>query len=90
MNMNTVSLVVRYVQQHPGCKHSSVIGQAADRDGQQRRRDALAFAVSARYIVRSAKRPWTYTPAVRQPDRIQYAPVDVAPLQAAQDRAQHQ
>lgn len=63
---NTLSLVVRYVQQHPGCKHSTVIGQADDREGQQRRRDAMALAICYGYIARSTKRPWTYVPVARQ------------------------
>jgi hypothetical protein len=57
---NTLQLVVHYVAAHPGCKHSTVTRQASDRDGQQRRRDALSLAVCQGLIVKSPKRPFTY------------------------------
>ena len=63
---NTLQLVVQYVAARPGVRHSTVIGRASDRDGQVRRRDALALAVCRGLIVRSTTKPWTYVAKTKE------------------------
>jgi hypothetical protein len=59
----SISRTVRYVSLHPGVKHSTVVcALADDREGQARIRAALFVATARRFIVKSPKRPFTYTP----------------------------
>ena len=55
----TLTFVVRYVQNYPGALHSDICTR--ERDTAKRRSAALAMACARGLLVRSAKRPWTYT-----------------------------
>lgn len=56
---NTEMYVYQKIAQHPGIRHSAVLG--SDRSGQTRRREALLLLMAQGHIVRSQKRPWRYT-----------------------------
>jgi hypothetical protein len=55
----TLAFLVQFVQDHPGALHSDICTR--ERDTAKRRSAALAMACARGLLVRSAKRPWSYT-----------------------------
>jgi hypothetical protein len=55
----TFCFILSKVRQHPGIKHSTLLG--SDREGAERRREAVELLIAQKQVVRSAKRPWRYS-----------------------------
>jgi hypothetical protein len=57
----TQQYILQKVKQRPGIRHSALLG--SDREGADRRRDAISLLMAQGKLVRSVKRPWRYTEA---------------------------
>jgi hypothetical protein len=54
----TQQYILQQVKQRPGIRHSALLG--SDREGADRRRDALSLLIAQGRIEKTKTRPWTY------------------------------